>query len=208
MKKLWISCLASLSLVCAPLWAQTPPAAESVQKAEAQVDEQTTLDMIDPDKPAKYIALSMKFQGCEGKTRFRVREGAMTLFQREGEEPLRFIVRRFGPQDVRINMVNLKKFVVNGKTLRSIRAGEEINLYDKQATTKLGAWGITEIEGPSNSLDLDPDDWGDWRDGHHGGGGATPNVCCTFIGCNGKAGKVCSTQGGVCGGDACGECCT
>lgn len=163
MKKLWISCLASFSLICGPLWAQTQSTLDAAQRAEALVDEQTTLDMIDPDKPAKYIALSMKFQGREGKTRFRVREGAMTLFQREGEEPSRFIVRRFGPQDVRINMVNLKKFVVNGKTLRSMRAGEEINLYDKQATAKLAAWGITEIEGPTGNVDFDPDERGDFR---------------------------------------------
>ncbi|MBL8511169.1 MAG: hypothetical protein JNM52_05940 [Betaproteobacteria bacterium] len=30
--------------------------------------------------------------------------------------------------------------------------------------------------------------------------------CCTFVACNGKRGRVCST-GPVCGGDGCGECC-
>jgi hypothetical protein len=155
------------------------------------------------EKTDTLIDLDATFPTC-GPHKFNVQDGAMNYLEIEGKKAVRFIVKQYSANDIKLHLVTDKKYVMQGKEVAGLMIGLGVNILSSPMPVEMKGAGIERFAFKGTRKLVDPTIAASKM-----GSTPVPQVamqCCNFRACGGVAGQFCSSGAG-CGGDDCGMCC-
>lgn len=173
------------------------------------VHAQSKLDpYVEIDKTNHVIELEAEFEACGGKASFRAQDGAMVTFNVEDSPTVRFIVKKYGPGNIKLHMVQQSERNIGGQIRTGLMIQPGVDLLNSVSVAELKERGIKSVVYKTDYPLATPSSVGSAPVTTAQAGAVTQQSmnCCCFKMCDKKTACGCSS-GPACFWDQCDGCC-
>jgi hypothetical protein len=159
------------------------------------VQAQSELDpYIEIDKTNQVIELEAEFEACGGKASFRAQDGAMVTFNVDDSPTVRFVVKKYGPGNIKLHMIQQSEWNIGGQMRPGLMIQPGIDLLNSVSVAELKARGIKSVVYKTDYPMATASNVAPAAATSAQGGATTQQAnCCCFTMCDKKRACGCST---------------